>query len=200
MDVICPLIFRSLLDLKCRNPLIQDRGDHCSCYVSDLHLGGKKDGIVSREGIRSETVDTLSTKISCIANEEYAQDSKIGKTVHVCSHIRLGAAILLPLLRQTPAILPVYLHWNQELLDLEARCKYNDIKVSFDPVVAGDTGLVYRLYPMGQNFNIRAVQTLQIVWIKNTTLAAYTWSAGKKCLESLNFFGIPNGKSGIKNW
>lgn len=79
-----------------------------------------------------------------------------------------------PLLIERFALFTKHLHWCEELLDLEACCKHNDVEIVFFPAFTYDTSFINLLNALRHDFEIGGVKGFQIIRIKNAAFASYS--------------------------
>lgn len=92
--------------------------------------------------------------------------------MHVYPHICLCATGFYPLLRQSFAILAVDFHRHNELLDVKPCCKNDCITLGPYTICTSNTCLVNVIDPYWGQLNIAAMETFQVVRVKDTPFAA----------------------------
>jgi hypothetical protein len=78
---------------------------------------------------------------------------------------------LFPLLGQSGAVLPDHFHWDQKLLYLEASRQNNYVKFRPLATVTCDSRLVNLLNSFGDEVEIFAMESIEIIRVENTTFA-----------------------------
>ena len=119
--------------------------------------------------------------------EDDLQDCKVRKVVHERTHIRLGASMLFPLLIERLPVFAQHLHWSEELLDLEAGSQNNDIELALTAVFTDNAGLVDLFDAFWYELEIGFVQSIQIVRIEDSALAAYRISLVLSNIGNVSF-------------
>lgn len=104
------------------------------------------------------------------------QDGKVRKVVHERTHIRLGASMLFPLLIERLPVFAQHLHRSEELLDLKASPQNDDIEFVLTTVFTDNASLVNLFDAFWYELEIRFVQSIEVVRIEDSALAAYSIS------------------------
>lgn len=104
-------------------------------------------------------------------NGECIQNGHVGKVVNKCSEVRLGTTALVPLLLERVTIGTNDIHWRQELRHLEASSKHDDIILVHSSGRADNTVLGDSLQAFGDEFDVLAVQGIEITRISDLPLA-----------------------------
>jgi hypothetical protein len=185
MNAADPLIFCRALDLDNGAAPVNDGRQHCARDIVNLYFGGEENGVVCWEGIGAESGTSLISAGSALTQMwSDLQHREVGKVVDICTHVRLRAAALLPLLIQCFAIPPCHFHRSQELLHLEARCKDDCIKFCLGTILTDDTRLIYSFDTRWNHLDVWVVEALEVVGIKDATFASYSSSDKSQRLDS----------------
>lgn len=115
---------------------------------------------------------TVSARFPTALFALHLQHGKVGKVVHIGPHVRLSPCLVGPLPAQTLAILANNVQGSQEVLDLEASGKHDDVKVLIEATFTDYAGLCYFLDPLGKQVDVLVAKTRQVPRVKYPSFAA----------------------------